>query len=63
MHMERQHWKAEVEGIMFMLRTMFMIRLAETLTGTPSSVSWIINPAPTSLTDKASNVYFNGQSH
>ncbi len=36
---------------------------AETLTGTPSSVSWIISPDPTSLTESASRLYFRGQSH
>ena len=36
---------------------------AETLTGTPSSVSSIMRPEPTSLTESASKEYFKGQSH
>lgn len=43
--------------------TKFMIRLAETFTGTPSSVSWINKPEPTSLTDSASRLYFSGHNH
>ena len=43
--------------------TVCMMRDAETLTGTPSSESSIISPEPTSLTESASRVYFNGQSH
>ena len=40
-----------------------MIRLADTFTGTPCSVSSIINPLPTSFTARASSVYFSGLIH
>ena len=37
-----------------------MIRLADTFTGTPGSVSSIISPLPTSFTARSSSVYFKG---
>lgn len=43
--------------------TSSIIKLAETLTGTPCSVSLIIRPEPTSLTESASRLYFSGHTH
>jgi len=40
-----------------------MMRVAEMFTGTPSKVSTIIRPDPTSFTHRASRVYLRGHSH
>lgn len=43
--------------------TRFIMTLAEILTGTPSKVSTIIRPDPTSFTHRASKPYLRGHSH
>ena len=43
--------------------TSSIINFAEMSTGTPCSVSWIIRPEPTSLTESASRLYFSGHNH
>ena len=45
------------------LLTRFIMRLAEMFTGTPSSVSTIIKPDPTSFTHRASRAYLRGHNH
>lgn len=42
---------------------MFIISTADTLTGTPSSLSIIIRPASTSFTESASRQYFSTANH